>query len=409
MAQVGIQTKTSEGYKKITRVLNYKRKNVRLINVIMQKSCSHLMGCIYAVKGIKEVAESKGFDLAFHEMSSEDDICFLVKSCSKVLILGFSENWIRSMTERFTVVGIHPVLVSVSSLMPAINVSCISQDRKSVITKSVSCLRQAGRNKIALVGINPMAFSDIQRKEAFINCIEPDYKKRSSVNLPVSHVFESKGSISQCCDHFLKQCGKYDSAICANDLVGIILIKKSSDKGVIIPDDLYVIGYGNNALGLYTKPGLTTFEPDYYEAGRNAVAIYNILDESPKIGSINTEIESHMIERGSTKGLKEAISDNININKYAGLYNNDRLQFANDIDVKELLKIETFFNKCDEIDRQILDGCLKGKTMEEITMDIPIGFSTFRYRLNKFYKYFNTASKDELCLLLKRYGITNLC
>ncbi len=226
-----------------------------------------------------------------------------------------------------------------------------------------------------------------------------------------SGVFSSKGSIEGCCNEFLeifcqKSTGNkdnYDSAICVNDMVAAIFLKKASERGVRVPEDLHVSGYGNSTICRFTKPPLTTIDLNYRKAGENAVAIFNMLGMMTGIISLSTVIESRIYVRGST-GCHPVAGHNEKTGETCAA---EKLQFINDPDVVELYKIEKILNHCDELDLKIIDGILAGKGKENIAESIPIGVSTFRYRMAKLLAGVGLKSRKELSELLCKYGITN--
>ncbi len=91
--------------------------------------------------------------------------------------------------------------------------------------------------------------------------------------------------------------------VCNCDLTASVLIKKLSEKGYKVPEDISVVGFDN-----YLFPGMcdikiTTYGVDIYEMGRNAVLnlIRKISKERYRQGIMI--LEGHMIEGESVKRI----------------------------------------------------------------------------------------------------------
>jgi LacI family transcriptional regulator/LacI family purine nucleotide synthesis repressor len=89
--------------------------------------------------------------------------------------------------------------------------------------------------------------------------------------------------------------------VCNSDLTASYLIKKLGEKGYRVPDDVSVVGFGNNLFPGLCDIDLTTYGVDAYEMGRNAVTniIRKISGERYRQGIMI--LEGHMIMGESVK------------------------------------------------------------------------------------------------------------
>ena len=87
-----------------------------------------------------------------------------------------------------------------------------------------------------------------------------------------------------------------------NDLVAIGIYSETEKMGLKIPDDLAVIGFGNNKLSAYLNPPLTTVQQSPYNMGiKAAQIILNHIKEPDKIHRPKIEIiKPELILRKST-------------------------------------------------------------------------------------------------------------
>ena len=88
---------------------------------------------------------------------------------------------------------------------------------------------------------------------------------------------------------------------CCQDEIAIGLINYFYDKGIKVPEDISVVGYGDISLASIYRPTITTIREPYYDLG--AVAIRSLLkklnDEEEGAQTINLPIQ--LLERESSK------------------------------------------------------------------------------------------------------------
>ena len=69
---------------------------------------------------------------------------------------------------------------------------------------------------------------------------------------------------------------------CANDLIAMGVYRAAHERGLKIPDDLSVVGFGDFPAAVYLSPGLTTVHTPMREMGYEAA---KVLVERMKAGS----------------------------------------------------------------------------------------------------------------------------
>lgn len=80
--------------------------------------------------------------------------------------------------------------------------------------------------------------------------------------------------------------------------------------------------------------------------------------------------------------------------------------FAEDIEVKEINKLETLLNDCDEIDQKIIKMLLDDQTNAKIAESLFISRSTLIYRINKLLNCCECETKEKTVDLLNKYTIS---
>ena len=86
--------------------------------------------------------------------------------------------------------------------------------------------------------------------------------------------------------------------VCASDLSAIGAMKAAREKGLCMPRDLSVIGFGDFSVGDYISPALTTVRQSRVELGRVAAESLVRLANGEAVSDI--VLQAHLIVRDST-------------------------------------------------------------------------------------------------------------
>lgn len=94
-----------------------------------------------------------------------------------------------------------------------------------------------------------------------------------------------------------------DGVVCSNDALALGVLFEAQRRGLKVPEDLSVIGFGDLTFSNSCQPPLTTIRPPQRQIGRIAAAqIIARLDEK-EIPATHTELDCELVVRGSTKPI----------------------------------------------------------------------------------------------------------
>ncbi len=108
--------------------------------------------------------------------------------------------------------------------------------------------------------------------------------------------------MSRCVKSVLEQTSPPTAMFFATDSVAPVAYEAARDKGLRIPDDLSLVGFGNLAMTKHMDPPLTTVEQFPYEIGRRAAGLLlersagRLEDESP----VRIRLKPELVVREST-------------------------------------------------------------------------------------------------------------
>jgi DNA-binding LacI/PurR family transcriptional regulator len=88
--------------------------------------------------------------------------------------------------------------------------------------------------------------------------------------------------------------------IAYNDVVALGAMRRFSIRGVLVPDDMSVIGFDNTMLSQLATPALTTVDVPRFEAGEAAVALLGRQMTDPDADPIEQVLLTALVIRGTT-------------------------------------------------------------------------------------------------------------
>ena len=97
--------------------------------------------------------------------------------------------------------------------------------------------------------------------------------------------------------------------LCANDIIASGCLKAFAEAGVVVPDDLSVVGFDDLPLSAVVDPPLTTIRVSKAQIGRMAVqlVVARVRGEAG-LPSVKVLIGGKLVERRSVRRLKQAVA-----------------------------------------------------------------------------------------------------
>ena len=106
-------------------------------------------------------------------------------------------------------------------------------------------------------------------------------------------------------DYFLSQPERPEAIVCANDYMAISLITALKKRGIKVPEDISVVGFGGYDVGAVVYPALTTVAFDYELMGMKAASfLLNILHGKEEEQD-NLAMPLFFVERESVRKMNQ--------------------------------------------------------------------------------------------------------
>ena len=345
-----------------------------VIHVILEEKYRETTWCERIISGIEQQARTKKLKFDF-EINN-----FRPYSADAIIVVGTTSDWIyetvSSLKEKHK---LHIILVS--NRPYTLSVSNVCTDQYSAVKDVLNYLRECGRKRIALYGVNPSSTADNIKLSAF------EQKE---------NVYYNFGDLRECRNKFLVDIDKYDSAICTNDYAAVSLINYLKKEKPRALKELFIVGFANTHLGRINEPSITTVALNYEEYGRTAVDIYRMLEKNPNLQSVNVNVKSEIIVRDTTNGIPVNGKDN----KFADGVSKD-FKFYDDTEVQRMVKMEKLFENCNESDVAVLNMLANGESYEKTAEKHFMTVNGIKYRLDRLCRICGFESRRELISNIK--------
>ena len=313
-----------------------------------------------------------------------------------VLAVGYSSQWMENTCISLKAKGIEPILVnaaydSTTEMLGA--TGSVSFGIKKSMYNVLNCLVGARRSSVALFGGNEETHSDNVKAAEFL-----EVSHYFGLPTTINDIYKDT-SLLDCAKSFELSLKRYNAVVCTSDTAAIYLLKWLEERQIKVPKDMYLIGFGNSAAAEFISPSITTVENDFSLLGKQAVKLHQFLQKNTDVHSCAVSVDCEVIERQSTGSLKfKKMHPQSRHDGSMPLYDTDN-------DVLMILQTEELLRMWDDVDRSIIQGLLKDKTIVSIAENLFISVSAVKYRIKKMLTTANLQSKEELVKVIRKYNV----
>lgn len=317
------------------------------------------------------------------------DVKDIKQSDLPIIVLGVDREWIMTVLEYLRAASSRVILLKGVAPKDYEFVSHISEDQQLSVKKSIDLLQANGRTRIAFFGVQKNDTSDQIKALIF------------SENFSSDDVYQIKSSVKDCCDLLLSNLHKYDSVICANDILAVYLLSRCRSLDIEIPQRLQLIGNGNLWIGSHVTPPITTVSYNSEATVRIAFQTYKNLCEFEGIAPLNVSLCGNIVQRESTGAVGSA--DDSTVQKRGSYFDFGCEAVCSEI--SQIAMLDRVFSSCTKEKTDILKLFVRGASVAKIADEVFLSQDTVAYHIKKLYKQLGIHSKKELMDIIHLYGI----
>ena len=321
-------------------------------------------------------------------------IIYSMKDANKheryIFLISSSSRWINTALSQCRERHLYPILLcSQAYLMPNAAYSMVCSDIRGMMRQLVAALHNAGRNHVALYGVNPYSISDEARKRCFLE---------ATCELREGDIFYNNDSNANCFQHFLKCASDYDAVICTNDFAAVSLVRHLKESSPDILENIVIIGCAEGKLARHYNQYIYSVTLNYSEFGRAAVDLLRMLNNLSVSGTVvwmkwncddleklkTNERKFHPVTPMSTETDQNDI-------------------FYMDNELCEMMLIERLLDNAEQIDFVILREMRLGESYEKIAEKCYVTEGTVKYRIRKMEDICQVDDRRSFTALLDKY------
>lgn len=179
----------------------------------------------------------------------------------------------------------------------------VASDDIPGMRQAITHLVKLGHSRIAYIACSASAPGFAERFTAFKVAMA-----EAGLAIREDWVFEDSfhvADIAAGMDKMLATADRPTAVVCSYDSAALGVIQAATRHGLRVPDDLSVVGFGDQDIAELVRPGLTTVHAPTYEMGRAAVKLLMMQRMQPESGDgLSMRLATHLVERGSTALVK---------------------------------------------------------------------------------------------------------
>ena len=305
-----ISEKTRKAVKQIAEELNYhpntlaqslSKRETRTIGVIIPDIETHFFSSI--LTGIQNIASAAGYKVMIcqskesHKTEVANTHAFMTNWVDGLLICHSKQTKSFEHIKLYLKSGIP--IVHFDRVCEELETSKVLLDDINGAYLVVEHLILQGCKRIVLISGPEHLYICKKRLEGYIKAL----KKYNIAFDPclICNTDLTIKSILEKADNILEKDRSVDAIFSISDIGAIRLMVHLKSKGIKIPEQLCIAGFGNEPMGEIIEPGLTSFNPQTYKIGETVAQLFfDQLIEGEDYIPVTKIVKGNLIVRSST-------------------------------------------------------------------------------------------------------------
>ncbi|HYZ29363.1 MAG TPA: LacI family DNA-binding transcriptional regulator [Thermoleophilaceae bacterium] len=173
-------------------------------------------------------------------------------------------------------------------------------DDRAGIKLAVDHLAELGHRQIAFIG-GPKSISTMFRRYEGFKAVMRKHRLKTERKLTLVGDEITIGEGQRLCRQLLDSGRPFTAIVAANDLMALGCYDVFSERGLVCPDDVSVVGYNDMPFSDHFNPPLTTIRIPHYQMGLAAAGLLLAqLDQGSEDDAREVVLDPSLVVRGST-------------------------------------------------------------------------------------------------------------
>jgi len=243
------------------------------------------------LRGIGTLCETLKLDLLLHLTDTQTPIN--LGGVGGIIFADIIGN--RKQLESALAEGIPCVVIN--NYIENLEVSCVAVNNLQGATDAVDYLISLGHKRIAHISGDLVTQAASQRFEGYKAAL-----RKKNIPLKDEYVIKtdySRGQARQAAEKLLKLSQPPSAVFVSSDSMALEVISVASEFSKRIPQDLSIVGFDDNPMGLYGQVALTTVRQPLIKMAEEGVKVLNLLMSDKKKGISRIYLPCELVIRDS--------------------------------------------------------------------------------------------------------------
>ncbi len=293
-------------YKPQAHARRLRQKESRIFGVIAPHHTSMFSSPFFTniMEGIEEVSAEHQYRLLLHPLNDTARA-----QLSYRLLLGDGSvdgmfvlnSWSNDASIRELIEASVPFVLINGKITGKEELPYVGLNNRCGVIKAIAYLKEQGHERIGMINGRMTTTNALERFQSFQDALAEN-KLEFEKDWVGDGDFEEEGGFKACLQ-IMKAIRKPSAILCANDLMAMGAIRALKSLGLMVPENISIVGFDNMEEAAYNQPALTTVSYSPYEMGKKAAQKMFQLVAGEKLKENATILESQLIERNSTKKI----------------------------------------------------------------------------------------------------------
>lgn len=287
------------GYVRNDSARSLRQSRSRLVGAIIPT----LRHSIYAemLAGLQHVLEKNGFALIYNtsEYNLDEEYrqarTLVERGVEAIVLVGT-----RHRTKTFELIASHKITSAVTyALQDGFELTSVGFDNRRAAALAAKKLYDLGHRRFGmLAGITANNDRAQARVDGFVDTLLAKGIDRSAIVVREGKYQIGDGRSAMA--SLLDEDPNVTALFCGSDVLAIGAMYECRKRGLVVPDDISIIGFDNLEISEYVDPPLTTLNVPAYEMGWEA-GQYIVRSEPGEAATRRIELNVELVERDTTK------------------------------------------------------------------------------------------------------------